>query len=570
MKIAVPAKGNNLDAELSPLLGMAPYILIVDKESMSCEAIPNPVPQSERKPGPQTMMAYANFILSRGVNVVITGTCGPILKYRLTQMNIEIVDGRSGKVRDVVAGYGRTEETPIGPGYIFSGAGLIIILLLLLPAIWFGQTVIVVMLVLVLMTAIFSKLWSYFSLHNMYCYRYLSNKRAFPGEYIEIKLKVENRKALPLPWLRLDDEIPTALVGDIAGVTESYPGFSLISNTSPLLWYRSISWRHRLQCTRRGYYALGPMTVSSSDILGFYPRSERQRIMEHVIVYPKLYPVTRLGLSSLYPLGETRAERYIFEDPTRTIGVRDYTFQDSLRHIHWKASARHQQLQVKVFEPTTTLKVALFLAIDSFPRFVESPGDNPESETVNPKLVLHKVPTPSTNLANDLFQTANAIQTDNGDHQQSTMVDEEDFELGISTAASIARHAIEQRCQAGLYVNSRLVHADGPIRIQPGSDIGQLVNMLEALARVTWTPSDPFDKFLGNERKRLPWGTTIILILHRPPESLELLVSNLRQHGYKLLVLQIGEKEPKSVASGVEWCRIKNPGDLQRINFSES
>ncbi len=571
MKIAVPAKGDNLDAELSPLLGMAPYILIVDRESMSCEAIPNPVPESERKPGPQTMMAYANFLISQGANVFITGTCGSLLKSRLAQVNIEVVDGRSGRVQDVVVGYGRTEENPVGPGYIFSSIGLIIILLLLLPAIWFGQTVIVVLLGLVLMTAVFSKLWSYFSLHNLYCYRELSNTRVFPGEYIEIKSKVENRKALPLPWLRLDDEIPTTLAGDIAGITEIYPGFSLVSNTASLLWYRSVSWRRRLHSTRRGYYVVGPMTVSSSDILGFYPRSEKLNNTEHIIVYPKLYPVAQLGLSSLYPLGETRAERYIFEDPTRSIGVRDYTLQDSLRHIHWKASARHQQLQVKVFEPTTTLKLALFLAVDSFPRFTEPPGGSSEPAVGSLKSVADNVVGAPWNLMKEnLSHSDSAGQPQNGDREQSVVVSEEDFELGISAAASIAQYAVEQRCQAGLYVNSRMVHSDGPIRIQPGRDVGQLVSMLEALARVTWTPSGLFAEFLGDARKGLPWGTTVILIISRPLESLELLTSSLREHGYRLLVLQIGEREPRFTAPGIWWCRIQNPGDLQRMRFSES
>ena len=85
-----------------------------------------------------------------------------------------------------------------------------------------------------------------------------------------------------------------------------------------------------------------------------------------MIVYPKIFPIAHLGIPSLHPLGETIAERRIFEDPIRVIGVRDYNPRDSRRHIHWKATARRQELQVKVFEPTTTLKVAIFLAIDSF------------------------------------------------------------------------------------------------------------------------------------------------------------------------------------------------------------
>ena len=87
----------------------------------------------------------------------------------------------------------------------------------------------------------------------------------------------------------------------------------------------------------------------------------------------------------------------MFQDPTRPVGVRDYQHGDSLRHVHWKASARLQSLQVKIFEPTTTFKVALFLSVDSF--------------------------------------------TFNGSFS------EDEFELGISVAASLAHHVIEREAQ---------------------------------------------------------------------------------------------------------------------------
>ena len=44
-------------------------------------------------------------------------------------------------------------------------------------------------------------------------------------------------------------------------------------------------------------------------------------------------------------------------DPLRTVGVRDYHPEDSFRHLHWKATARAQQLQVRVFEPTTVTQL---------------------------------------------------------------------------------------------------------------------------------------------------------------------------------------------------------------------
>ena len=288
-------------------------------------------------------------------------------------------------------------------GFILNRFGLVTLLVILLLAAWGGLTIMVILLGLVLAAAAMAMLWTRLSIRKVNYQRFLSGTRVFPGEHVELRLRLENRKLLPLPWVRIDDEIPVDFAPDTALLPSEYAGYGILSRDAALLWYTAINWRHTLYCGKRGYYKLGPLKVTSGDIFGFYSRSVTAKMLDHIIVYPKIFPMQRLGIPSLYPLGETRAERRLFEDPTRTTGIREYRPHDSLRHIHWKATARHQNLQVKVFEPTTTLKVVVFLAIDSFPK--------------------------------------------NG---KST---EEDFELGVSTAASIAYYINEQGNPVGLYSN---------------------------------------------------------------------------------------------------------------------
>ncbi len=406
-------------------------------------------------------------------------------------------------------------------GYLLGRFGLGAMLVVLLLAAWFGQVLVVILVGLVLSTAGLAKLWGRFSLVGVHCQRFLSEQRLFPGEYVELRLRLVNRKLLPLPWVQVDDEIPTGLTSDASLRPGSRPGVELLSNAASLLWYTGISWRYRLRGSKRGYYSLGPIVVTSGDIFGFYPRSMTQPLIDHVIVYPKLFPLAQLGLPSLYPLGETKAERRIFEDPTRAIGVRDYSPHDSLRHIHWKASARHQKLQVKVFEPTTTLKVALFLAVDSF-------------------------------------------QQDDGVNTEG------DFELGISTVASVANYVVQQRSPVGLYVNACLPDSGQPVRIPPGGGVSQLVNILEALAKVTLLPSGSFDGFLQSERGGLPWGTTVVVVISKLSDSLAGLLAELREAGHKPLVLQIGEQQDEGVEHAATWYSIKHPGELIEFGSKET
>ena len=413
---------------------------------------------------------------------------------------------------------GRFSSEPVG--YLLGKPGLIALIAGLLLAAWNRQVAIVILLGLILAAAGLAKLWSQLSLVGVSFQRTLSERRAFPGEQVELKLQLINRKLLPLPWIQLDDEVPLEFASGVSHSQWNKSGFGFLSRATAMLWYTEVSWRCHLHCKKRGYYPLGPLTVASGDIFGLYPRSSTKQEIEHLIVYPRIFPVTQLGIPSLYPLGEIKAEQRIFEDPTRTIGVRDYTPRDSLRYVHWKATARHQNLQVKVFEPTTTLKVAMFLAVDSF--------------------------------------------------QQDGTLDEENFELGISTTASIANYILEQRNSVGLFVNSCLTDSKQPAEIPPGSSSGQLVNILEALAKVTPTPSSSFEDFLQSERGSLPWGTTIIIILFQVTPSLTNLLTILKESGHKLLVLQIGGEKANDTDHNTAWHNAAHSDELAIVGSVES
>jgi uncharacterized protein (DUF58 family) len=451
----------------------------------------------------------------------------PRLLHRLTELEqARIVRELPAPIEEIANKLGLTKETRFSSqpaSYLLSRLGFVALLAGLLLAAWFGQVVIVVLLGLVLSAAGLAKLWSRFSLAGVSCQRTLSEQRVFPGEHIELRLRMVNRKLLPLPWIQMDDEIPLQFSSEIPFAASNSPGLGFLSKSAALLWYTGVSWKQRLSCRKRGYYQLGPITLTAGDIFGFYPRSVTQPVVDHVIVYPKIFPIEHLGIPSLHPLGETIAEWRIFEDPVRVIGVRDYNPRDSRRHIHWKATARRQELQVKVFEPTTTLKVAIFLAVDSFK---SQPGE---------------------------------VDT------------EEDFELGISTAASIASYLTERRSAVGLFANSCLADSGQPAALLPASSNGQLVDILETLAKVTSSASSPFEEFLQAERAALPWGTTLVFILYRPSQFLTELLIGLKESGHKLLVFQIGDNTEGSEIPGVIGChRIRQPGDLARVGTEET
>ncbi|MDD5591025.1 MAG: DUF58 domain-containing protein, partial [Dehalococcoidales bacterium] len=288
--------------------------------------------------------------------------------------------------------------------YLLGKHSLIIMLTGLIIAAWNGKVLVVILLGLILSAAGLAKLYSYLSLVRVHCQHSLDCQRVFPGECVKLNIRVVNYKPLPLPWLKVDSEIPAGLTLETLPERDG-----TLSKVITLLWYARASWQHKLICTRRGYYPLEPIRITSGDIFGFYRRTRLKKVSNSIIVYPRIFPINERAIPSWYPLGESRAAQHIFRDPNRVVGIRDYTPQDSPRHIHWKATAIHRKLQVKVFEPTTNPKLALILDLESF---VYNGVGNERTGSPSGK-------------TDELFETA------------------------LSTAASLAKHFIEHKSAVG-------------------------------------------------------------------------------------------------------------------------
>ena len=101
MKIAISATGPTLDAEVDPRFGRCQYFLIIDPDTMEFEAIDNTNKMASGGAG----IASAQAVASKGVQVVLTGNCGPNASQTLSGAGVQVVTGVSGKIRDVVEGY---------------------------------------------------------------------------------------------------------------------------------------------------------------------------------------------------------------------------------------------------------------------------------------------------------------------------------------------------------------------------------------------------------------------------------------------------------------------------------
>ena len=193
-----------------------------------------------------------------------------------------------------------------------------------------------------------SRLWAEHGIRRVQVERDYVN-RAFPGEKVTVKLCVKNGGLLPLPWLRIHESIPIQLKS---------PNF--FRSVFSLLPKETREFQYELDCRNRGYYRVGPVSVTSGDLFGTTAYEMTVTDDAYMIVYPQIIPLTHIALPAQTPFGSVPTNQRIFEDPSRIVGVRDYQSGDSLRHIHWKTSATTGRLQVKRFEPAISIESQIF------------------------------------------------------------------------------------------------------------------------------------------------------------------------------------------------------------------
>ncbi|MFC2038149.1 NifB/NifX family molybdenum-iron cluster-binding protein [Chloroflexota bacterium] len=101
MKIAISMKSPDLEGEIEPRFGRCRYFITVNPETLEFKVISNSSADASGGAG----VSSAQMISERGVEAVLTGSCGPNAHEVLSAAGIKIITGVSGKVRDAIEAY---------------------------------------------------------------------------------------------------------------------------------------------------------------------------------------------------------------------------------------------------------------------------------------------------------------------------------------------------------------------------------------------------------------------------------------------------------------------------------
>lgn len=355
--------------------------------------------------------------------------------------------------------------------------------------------------------AIALQAWMYqkLSLRKLSYERSFSKHKVFAGERLEMVESIQNDKLLPLPWVRLESMLPTALHFKSQSNLDIQAG-ELSQNHKSLFAlkaYSRIVRTHEITCMKRGVYLVNTATMTAGDLFGVAETYRRIQLDLELIVYPQLMPIDSIPFSNKSWIGDITVKRWILDDPFWKTGVRPYAAGDSLRSVHWKATARTNQLQVHQNGFTADRRLQLLVNVET--------SEGMWNKVTHPEAV----------------------------------------ERALSYAASIANVTVTQGVPTGFSCNAwiRDQLKGAPVHLSPAAGQHQLDKMYEMMAHLEMELSLSFHTLLEMQLEQSS-ETDLLIITPLPLGRSQTLIHDYRKRGVSIEILYVPIEPHKSQKSG--------------------
>lgn len=184
--------------------------------------------------------------------------------------------------------------------------------------------------------------WITFTMLRMLKVSRVIPDRVMAGEPFTVSIVLKNRKQWLTVWLMAVHDAITKGSGWL---------------NAEVLFVRVPAGQERqghyqLQLHERGRYQLGPISITSRFPLGLIERGNRLEVLDHLIVYPRIGRLTpawrKLMQNSTELVSDVRTMAGPLNDELSRI--REYRYGDDPRLIHWRTSARTNELMVCEYE----------------------------------------------------------------------------------------------------------------------------------------------------------------------------------------------------------------------------
>ncbi|KAA2258642.1 DUF58 domain-containing protein [Solihabitans fulvus] len=168
--------------------------------------------------------------------------------------------------------------------------------------------------------------------------RFLYPSRVPVGGATEVRVEIRSNGRLPSGGLLLEDGVPYALGSKPRFVVERLPRNAV----TPL--------RYPLQPVLRGIQQVGPLMARVTDPFGLAEFDRELAGRSKLIVVPKVTQLAGLPGGSGMGSGDDGSIRLRAGQGEDDAVVRPYRHGDDLRKVHWRSTARRDELMVRVEE----------------------------------------------------------------------------------------------------------------------------------------------------------------------------------------------------------------------------
>ncbi|MDR3688660.1 MAG: DUF58 domain-containing protein [Fimbriimonas sp.] len=174
------------------------------------------------------------------------------------------------------------------------------------------------------------------------------------GDLVTVEITVWSEFKIRRPLIEVVDNRPQAMLS--SGLTASLP----IAAAYDL----PIRTQYQFRPMKRGNYHWSGLSVEGTDALGLVTqRRQYSTSVAEMTVLPRPIPVSiELPASAGWGISEAESgqTRGAGLEPR---GVRNYVNGDSLRHVHWRSTAKRGELLVKEFEAGTHAAAAFVIQL---------------------------------------------------------------------------------------------------------------------------------------------------------------------------------------------------------------
>jgi uncharacterized protein (DUF58 family) len=329
---------------------------------------------------------------------------------------------------------------------------------------------------------------------------------------VPIEIKVTNRGKIPIAWLLVEDLLPRA------ALMFDPPALAVEGERLKLMYLgagQSQYVQYQLRCNRRGYYQIGPSVLETGDLMGLSRRYRVGAQPQYLLVMPRVIPLRGYDVASRRPIGEIKIANMLMEDPTRMRGIRRWEPGDSLRQVHWSATARTGVLHSKVYEPTTVAGATVILDLHR--------DANPtHHEPTRSELAI----TLAASIAGAMYEMGQPIGMMTNGRDAADRIRTEGWDADFRTRTS-ARSALTMRDS-----DTRL----RPVVIQAATGPVHQQQLQRQLARLELTDALHLGESLIESEPRLGRDTTLIMILQTADPRTTATVQGMVRRGWSIVV----------------------------------